>query len=330
MTATDRVIITPESEAAWLALRTQDITSTDVPALFGMSPYLTAFELWHAKRDGGVQQFDPSDRMLWGTRLQDAIAAGIAEDTGLVVRRMDEYIRLPGLRGGSSFDFEIVGANPSSPHFDTFNRLGPGILEIKNVDWLAFRNGWTIDADQVEAPAHIELQLQHQTMIAGHAWGIIAPLIGGNRYETLLRHADAETHAAIRSSITEFWRLVDIGIAPDPVMPDDADAVIRLCQHAEPGRLLDARNDARIASLVEEYDALGRDVRALEEDRKVRKAELLQLIGEAEKVLLDGYSISAGITAPSLGKLVTPDMVGTYVGGREGFRALRVTKKKAK
>ena len=48
------------TEAAWLAARTHDLTSTEIAALFGCSPYLTKFELWHRKHDGADVAFEPS------------------------------------------------------------------------------------------------------------------------------------------------------------------------------------------------------------------------------------------------------------------------------
>jgi len=82
-------ILNPPDEKSWLALRKNDITSTESPALFGLSPYSTLFELYHTKR--GVEAgFPDNDRITWGQRLQDVIAAGIAADQGWTVRRMDE------------------------------------------------------------------------------------------------------------------------------------------------------------------------------------------------------------------------------------------------
>lgn len=320
----------PETEAGWHALRAQDITSTDAPALFNLSPYQTAFELWHAKRDQVVATIDPNDRMLWGTRLQDAIAAGIAEDQGLVVRPMREYMRILGVGIGSSFDFAIEAALESSPFYATWREHGPGILEIKNVDFLAFRNGWTVEDDFVEAPPHIEIQVQHQQLAAGRNWSLLGALIGGNRYELIERRADLAVHAGIVNKARDFWQSIRDGIAPDPVMPDDAEAVIRMHQFAEPGKLLDARDKPAVAAMIAEYAATRRQLADLEEQSKVRKAELLQAIGDAEKVLVDGFSVSAGLVGPSAGTLVTPDMVGQTIGGRSGYRLLRVTAKKGK
>lgn len=44
-------IIQITSEAQWLGERKKDITSTEIPALYGLSPYKTEFELFHEKRD---------------------------------------------------------------------------------------------------------------------------------------------------------------------------------------------------------------------------------------------------------------------------------------
>jgi len=57
---------------------------------------------------------------------------------------------------------------------------------------------------------------------------------------------------------------------------------------------------------------------------------LFEAIGDAEKVLLPGFSISAGMVADNPGTLITADMVGTCTGARNGYRNLRITAKKAK
>ena len=57
-----RQTITPRDREHWLSLRAQDLTSTDVAALFGMSPYKTKFELWHEKRSGERVRIAQNDR----------------------------------------------------------------------------------------------------------------------------------------------------------------------------------------------------------------------------------------------------------------------------
>jgi putative phage-type endonuclease len=294
----NREFITPADEASWLQLRTSDLTSTDVAALFGMSPYKTTFELWHEKKAGEVVRIAENDRMKWGKRLEATVAAGIADDMGWAIRPMKEYVRVPESRIGSSFDFRILTHLPADGEqrrdLDT-----DAILEIKTVDVLAFRNGWTIEDDYVEAPAHIELQVQHQMLVSGLRRAYIGVLIGGNRIEVIERSADEEVHRAILGKAREFWQSIADGRAPDPVMPDDAAAVIRMHQYAEPGKLLDAREDAALADRLMRYHQLGSDIKRLQEDRDVLKAELLQRIGDHEKVITAVGNISAGMVGPA-------------------------------
>lgn len=312
-------IIPFTTEADWLKHRLADVTSTESAALFGMSPYVTRYELWHRKKSGQAPAFDSNERMDWGTRLEAAIAYGIAEEQGWQVRPMKDYRRIAGERTGSSFDFEILN-----------HPLGPAHLEIKNVDYLAYRDGWLVDEDgSIEAPEHIEVQIQHQMLVSGYPRTFIGALIGGNRGIVIERLRDEPVIAAIRHRIKEFWQSVGAGIEPDPIMPEDAAAVIRLNQYAEPGKILDATTDENITALVTKLATANAAKKLAEEDAEVTKAELLIAIGDAEKVLLAGYSVSAGTVQDSEPTIITADMIGQTYGGRRGFRNCRLYPRKA-
>ena len=71
----------------------------------------------------------------------------------------------------------------------------------------------------------------------------IGVMVGGNRIEVLERKADLAVHAGILAKAKAFWLSIDEDKAPDPVMPEDAAAVIRMNSYAEPGKLYDATND---------------------------------------------------------------------------------------
>jgi putative phage-type endonuclease len=310
-------IIQFTTEQAWLAARQRDVTSTESAALFGMSPYVTHFELWHRKRSGEAPEFKSNERMLWGNRLEAAIAYGIAEEQGWEVKPMKDYWRNPDLRMGSSFDFMIT------------NLGEPAHLEIKNVDSLAFKNGWLEHDDgSIEAPEHIEMQVQHQMAVSGFKRSFIGCFVGGNRGVVIERQRDEDVIRAIRAKVADFWRSVDAGDEPNPVMPGDAQAVIRLHQYAEPGKVLDASNDEEIAQLVKDYKHACAQRDNWKDDADVCKAKLIEAIGDAEKVILAGFTISAGMIADTPPTLITQDMVGTSYGGRKGYRNLRVNLRK--
>lgn len=312
-------IIPFTTQDAWLTARKLDVTSTESAALFGMSPYTTHFALWHAKRSGLAREFKVNERMKWGNRLEAAIAHGIAEEQGWEIKPLKEYMRDPDARLGSSFDFVIT------------NLGEPVHLEIKNVDYLAFRDGWIEHDDgSIEAPEHIEMQVQHQMAVSGFKRAYIGAFVAGNRGVVIERERDEAVIAAIRHKVAAFWRTVDAGDEPDAIMPGDAEAVIRLNQYAQPGKILDVGTDANIAALVSEYKRAAAAESTAAEDKEVAKAELLKAIGDAEKVLLDGWTISASLQAETPATVITADMIGKTYGGRKGFRNLRINARKPK
>lgn len=279
-----QIIETPSREA-WLAARSVDITSTDVSALFGISPYLTHFELWHRKKNGTLVEFETTERMLWGIRLESAIAAGIAADQKWDLRPMKEYMRLPELRMGSSFDFEINGK---------------GILEIKNVDSLAFKQGWEIDENEkVEIPLHIEIQVQHQLAVSGKEYAYVGVLVGGNHVVLARRDPDPAIIDGIKAKVSDFWKSIDAGIAPNPDFQKDAGFIAKLYRFAEPGKIMECVDNKEVAQLCADYRSLSEHIKSLDEKKDAIKARLLMAIGDAEKVLGGEWTISAGMIGPA-------------------------------
>ena len=283
----DVEIIMPKDEKHWLELRKQDITSTEISALFGISPYITKFELWHRKKNQVDVDFEVSDRMKWGTRLQDTIAAGIAEDEKWKVRRMEEYIRNPKFRLGASFDFAI-------------EEEIKGLLEIKNVDSLIFKQGWEIAEDgSVEAPPHIELQVQQQLLVSQRSFCYIGALVGGNRITLLKREPDAEIFEAIKTTVVEFWESIEVGEAPSPDFEKDADFISKLYAYSSPGKIIDLTDDIEVETLAKRHRELTAAIKQCSVEKDAIKAQLLTRISDAEKVICNGFTISAGLIGPA-------------------------------
>ena len=275
-----------KNEKEWLALRTKDITSTEVSALFGLSPYTTEFELWHRKKSNLAVDFEASERMVWGTRLQDAIAKGIATDQKWKVRRMDEYMRIPEQRMGASFDFSIEGPDP-------------GLLEIKNVDSLIYKQGWTVEDGNIEAPPHIEMQVQHQLAVSCRQYAYIGAFVGGNKVVLLKREPDLAIIQAIKDRVVKFWKSIDDGIEPKPDFEKDSEFIAKLYGFAEPGKVMDLAGNTEFNTLAARHRELGSAIKQCEGERDGLKAQMLMIIGDAEKCQGDGFSVSAGLIGPA-------------------------------
>ena len=304
-----RETIRPATEAQWLDLRKQDVTSTMVSALYGLSPYLTEFELWHSKRSGLELPFEPNERIRKGQCIQDYAAEEVARKHGWTVWRMDEYIRIPELRMGSSFDYRV-----KCPE------RGDGVLEIKAVDYFRHKAAW-VDG---EAPEHIEIQLQHQLEVADkYEWGMIAAFTSIYDWHEYERDRDREMGAALVQRVRQFWADVEAGNEPDPDFYRD-DAVIKALHIGGP-EPLDRTEDLEFNALLSRYSLLKDQKKETIEEFEAVQAEIIRRLGNHSEAYGERLKFKTTWVKDNPGKEVTADMVGTRIGERKGFWRCSVT-----
>ena len=315
-----REIIVPETEEIWLAERAKDLTSTECAALFNAHEYLTPLALWLRKSGKIPDDFKGNEFTKWGNRLEPVIAAGMAEDNGWSMRPMKEYIRLAGMRVGSSFDYRIR----SSRHDDSDSDM---LLEIKNVGMNAFRSGWSMnDDDEIEAPMRIEFQVQHEMLVAGLGGAKIGAFVGGNTPHILHREADKEIHALILEKAEAFWRSVAKGVEPSPDPLLDHELVKRLHRHAEPGKVM--LGGEELQAMLDAYKAAGEEKSLAEDKQTAMKTLILDKFGDAEIAVGTGLQVTMRDIAEIPPTVITAEMVGTSYGGRKGYRGWSISKVK--
>ncbi len=276
-------IINPKDRNEWLMHKTLDVSSTESPALFGLSPYTTWFELHHLKSEAKVVEIEQNERMKWGKRLESKIAEGVAEDMGWRIRPMTEYIRDTDLKMGASFDF-MIGDD--------------ALLEIKNVDALQFKENWVTDEDgNLEAPNHIAMQVQHQLAVADLGVAYVAALVGGNTIKYIEIERNDNIIKDIRARIKKFWSMVESNTPPSPDFERDAAFISKLMGYAEKGKVIEA--DMTIATLMNEYRAHSDAEKQAKLGKDAIKARILMQAMDAEKVIGEGFSISMGTVKPT-------------------------------
>ena len=198
----ERIVIPFTTEEAWLANRVHDLTSSDVPCLFGVG-YQSYDGLLQCKLSKISAPFKDDERKQSGKCLEPAIAAEFARQNKWTIRRKDEYIRIPELRLASSFDYEIS-------HEDVNNSPeGNELLEIKNVDYFIYKKTWINTGFEIQATPYIEIQLQNELLVSGLKVGYIGALVGGNQWICLRREANKKIQDAILIKSAEFWRRID-------------------------------------------------------------------------------------------------------------------------
>ena len=196
-----REIINFTTEEAWLANRKLDLTSTDIADLFGCG-YSNYDELFNRKLKGLDSPFVPNKRSDWGKALEPCIAREFARLNGWTIRKKSEYMRIPELRVGSSFDYEISHEDINE------SEIGNALLEVKNVGVDAWGRDWA-KGFSIEAPAKIELQVQTELLVSGLNRCMLCVLVGGNDDKPLIRDVNKKIQDAILFKAREFWARID-------------------------------------------------------------------------------------------------------------------------
>ncbi|MBY0355691.1 MAG: YqaJ viral recombinase family protein [Rickettsiales bacterium] len=263
---------TPE----WHALRRTSIGSSEIAALFGLSPYLTAFELYHAKRGSIGDNFEDTERMFWGRQLEDAIATGAGEQEHWTVINPKGFYQHATIDG--------MGATPDK-FIEDAAREGLGIMEVKNVAWPEFKEKWT----DGEPPIHYLLQLQHQLACTGLEWGAIVALVGGNDLKVFRYERHEPTVQRIESAVRKFWQ--DVQAEREPQIDDAAAYAVVKELHPVHDSEIDLTGDNQLPTLC--ADALRHTAERLaaQKAEDAAKAEILRRVGSNARAKCNGFWI---------------------------------------
>ena len=82
--------------------------------------------------------------------------------------------------------------------------------------------------------------------------------------------------------------------------------------------------------MIKQFEFVRKEASDLEKIKEQRRAEILERIGHASKVITSFGSLSTGQVKGRSGTLITPEMVGTVIGATEGYRSFRFYPKKEK
>jgi predicted phage-related endonuclease len=273
MTPNERIPI--ESKGSWLDMRRRDVTASQIAALWGHHPYLTALELYRQKRgEDGNQGDNPSMRR--GRWLEPAILEAVKDDNpewAPLIHKATDYWRLPEQRLGSTPDAFI--GTPGDPT--------TGVLELKSMLPEKFATyGET-------APLHHSLQVAVQMMTTGASWGTIAIMVMTRNLDLRLFAVPriAAVEAKITADVAAFWDRVDRGDPPPPVLPQDYETLIRMFPR-DNGSSLDLNGDNELPGLLAERASLKVATKRLAEIDTAIKAK----IGEAATAFCSDWRIS--------------------------------------
>jgi putative phage-type endonuclease len=182
------ILPTGASYEEWKAVRRGGLGGSDMGAILGVDPDRGPLKVWYEK--GGYEEPE-TERMRWGKRLEQAIAEGFEEDTGVATLVPSGTFQ--------SIEHPWAVANPDRWGLRDGVIVGP--VELKNkTEYLADR--WE-DVD--EAPHQPAVQAHHYRGVCGHKGSWVVALVGGNRLRVFWQEANPELTAEMFRLGGEWW-----------------------------------------------------------------------------------------------------------------------------
>lgn len=308
-----------KDEASWLEKRKGYVTSTQMAALFGLSKYNTAFELYHISRgniDGAVED---NNFMKFGRIIEAPICEMInIEHPEWKIEEFPFFAYDDEDKIGSSFDRAVWVKNKKY------------LLEIKSISYAQYKENFVEhSADDIETSAQYEIQMHMEmelTKDTGFHGVIMAVFILDTRtLRYIFREYDAVVGEELRAAAGEFWALEE---QPEPDYARDKAVISRVCPEANPELQMDAAGNHRMIELMAQYSNSSGLIKQETAAKDAAYAELMILAGKARYVWANNYKMSVSDIKKNEGKAITQDMVGNITGVRNGYKKLTITKTK--
>lgn len=297
--------------------RAQHVGGSETSALFDCNPWLTHFELWHRKKGSiATPEFNAikldgtpeNERIWWGVKLEAAIIDGAKERYGYIDR--NPAGASPPLSNGRG-----LGGHPDRRV--TCPERGPGLVEVKMVDWLE-RKKW---GD--EPPLHYLLQPNTYAGLDRVEWFDVLVLVGGNKLERFKYDFRPKLFAETERRVDAFWQSIADNKPPKPDFARDGDTIAELYADAT-DTLIDLQADNLAAIAAAEWLAADQECKAAAERRDAARAELMEKLGENTTALLAGFVVKAPLVKATPDSTITEKMVGQVLKGRKAFRRFSV------
>lgn len=270
----------PLRDAAWHAARAKVVGGSEIAALFDCQPAyaLSKYALWCVKSGRIAPPEVTGERPKWGLRVERAIAEGVMEEHGWKVRQAG-WAAHPSIAGmGCTLDFLI------DDHED-----GPGVLETKNVDWLAHKREWS----DGEPPVHILLQHQHQLACTGFGWGAVAALVGGNDLMIYKYQRRDKLISDIERRVLAFWQSIADNKPPPVDGSDSAAEALKAMYPAATLDEIDLSADNELPELCAKL-AWARDAeKTAKADASEARNRILAKVGEHKRATCSGWIVKA-------------------------------------
>lgn len=269
------------NRAEWLERRRKGIGGTDAAAILGLSRFRSPRDIWLDKL-GLAPERPVTAPMLWGLRLEDAIATAYSETTDVRLYRPPAIRRAKHVR-----DFPMIGS------IDRIAQDGSRFVELKTSrsdTGFAPADGWRDFPPEKRIPPDYYVQVQHYGEVLEADRADVAALFSGSDFRIYEIPIDREFGADLRSEESKFWRDNVLARVEPPASALDLGTMNARYSVADPNAEKPAT--AEIALAVEDALSAREEIERLELLRDGADAKIRDYLGPAYRLIVGGASVT--------------------------------------
>lgn len=343
MSITDLCDIVPVwdmSNDDWLQARQSGIGGSEIGAIAGLSKYESVYSIW-ARKVHDISSFSGNAATDLGHLLELPVAQAYAKDHNAAIVEWKVIFR--------SKQHSFLSANVDFFIVEPSDQFPAGVV----TDW-----------QHLEEPANIHSILECKTGALAspgspHEWfkdggsvpdgyacqglwylaatGLdtveFACLLGGYGMQYRTMHRDDSTIGHLLQIGESFWETYVLPGTPPPLDGSDAteSAIKSMYPRSEPGKSVEGGET--LGKLWDQFQAAKIKAKEAEAEQKAFRAQILEIIGDAEVALVNGEAVATWKTGKDTDFFATeifkgdyPDLYQQYTRSRPGFRTLREKK----
>jgi putative phage-type endonuclease len=283
------------SRDEWLELRRGGIGGSDAGTILGVNKYQSAYSLFLEKTGQLTVEDGSNEATAWGHALEPVIAERYAVEKNAAVVKIPAILQQEDRPWQlANLDYVIIdepalaGTVSSDLHPLYSEDKISAILEIKTTG-IATR-GAAHHWDNNRIPVTYFWQGCHYAAVTGIREVRFAALIGGQGLvERKVVYSDEQVESLTLEEAA-FWYNVSALEAPvDRISSSDLDVIKSFYPRHNEGVVLEA--DGHLQSLIETYQAAKRDLDIVEDLANSARAQLLEALGSAEGVSIEGDTV---------------------------------------
>jgi len=238
-----------------------------------------------------VDLFPTSRIMDAGNRFEDAIRQWFEDEFSCVVDIPTKGYRADSCNLVASLDGVIPHeVTVTDWRGKTWELEGPGVIDFKSPTY----------APEDPDAKHYMLQMQGQMLCTGYPWAILAQLDRASCNWTIsVFEAHEGVQYAIKKAVDEFWEHMANESDYPPIDASEASAIVPGNRRAEahdltegPDDLFSEEDRQKLKSLAEIINQAKTDQANAKEIEEGAKKGIMDIMGGAEKVKLQGFNIN--------------------------------------